>query len=338
MTNRSRLSAAIFVFLGLALGIFLFRDSTHEELGPGDNVILPQQVEKGVHPDEADGADRPVSSESGQPLDGTSSDPVTVVWRPRPKSALHWSEYQGKTYDELRALADAGDGRATAWLAATLAQCSNFPPPQSDAEIETAVEEMRRTHLVPKYANGVATMQDFNNHLDSLEANIEVYEIRARRCSTVPAEYRTGWEDWANRALSVGNMDDLAHGLLYGSMEKNDYVQLLNDLWDSGEPTALVSLSSINLLDYHEGTNPNGQVRQLAYQLAALRLLHDYSRKFEISNNDDEFAKTLSDEIWHLRGQMRPYEIEEAKDLAEEIIGENQNCCLVWPEHYFGDE
>lgn len=335
-TTGIRIVLAIAIVLSLAPGIFLFRISEHEERGSIDNSSLPQKVDERVQPDGSDGADRPVLSESDQSPDGTSTDPVNVVWRARPKSALHGSEYQAKTYDELRALANAGDGRATDWLAAMLAQCNDFLPPQSDAEIETAVAEMRRTHLVPKYTNGVATMQDFSNHLDSLAANIEVNAIRARRYSTVPAEHRADWEDWANRALSAGYMDDLTHSLLHGSMENNDYVQLLNDLWDSGEPTALISLSSIYLLDYHEGTNPNGQVRQLAYVLAALILLRDYSEEFDIPDN--ESAKTLSDEIQYLRRQMRPYEIDEAEEMAEKIIDENQNCCLFWPRHFFKAE
>ena len=328
----------IVLIAGLLSAVYLLRVFDADKLASQNESSLPTVAEDAGQSDAKQGLDSQELIESAQERDAAPPPSPAAVWRPRPETALHWTEYQAKSYMDLRSLAEAGDGRAAAWLAALLAQCRNLPPPQTSAEVDASIDEIRRTHLVPTYSNGVATMQDFNNHLDSLEANIEVYETRARTCSGVPADHRVEWDDWAQRAVSTSHMDDLAHTLLAESMEKDDYVQLLSDLWKSGEPTALVSLSAVNLLDYHKGTNPHGQIHQFAYQLAALNLLRDYYDEFDISPNSNGLAEILSDDIQHLRGQMRQNEIREAEELAEELIEENQNCCLIWPVHFFEDE
>ena len=327
---------ATIVIIGVVLGVYLIHVPAPESPLSQNDSSQPRHTEDENHFGAIDGNE---SDERLVPTRDSNAAPPSsheTEWRRRPQSDHHWTEYLSIPYSELRALAEGGDVRAAAWLAALLAQCRNLPPPQSSVEIDSAIEDMRRTHMVPRYTDDGVTVQDFNNALDSLEANIDVYEKRARTCSDVPTDYRAEWEQWASHAMLAGSMDDLTHGLLAHVMDSDDYLVLLNDLWESGEPTALFSLAARNFVDYHQGINPHGQIRYYAYLQVALTLLNDYYEQNDISPNDQHLATTASGALRHLRRQMLPNEIRQAEKLADNLLEENRNCCLVWPDHLLG--
>lgn len=323
-----RYFVATVVLLGLVLGIYLHKSSEQDIFGarnPENKQLAAQNTDQlDVVADKLDADDPSLSIKETSPVS------IPINWRQRTTSGLHWKEYPTKTYDELRALAESGDGQAAAFLADRLSNCRHLPPPQSSAEIDAAVEEMRRTHMVPRYWNGVETMMDFNNSLESLDDQVELYQTRARRCSTVTTEQRAEWQDWVDRAIAMGSTDLLSHNLLYDSMEKDDYMQLISDLWDAGEPTALFSLAGVDAIAAWQDHDVSRNVRSYAYERAILTLLRDYYEAFDIPHEENAFVG-LETDLANQRQHMHAYEIREAERLAKEIIEKNRNCCLTWP-------
>ena len=262
------------------------------------------------------------------------SDSVRVNWRVRQETSKDWSDYPD-TYEGLRALAEAGDGIAAALLANRLARCNSAPPPQSNGEIDAAIDEMRRTHLVPNYRDGVKTIRDFNNHPESLDSNIEIYEDRARKCGSINLSQRAEWEKWLDYALAMDGNMVIILDLLYASLDEDVYSQLLNDMWNSGDPMALLPLSALYSRDYHLGLNPEptSLTRYYAYQQAMLTLILDYHEEFDIPLRESSAANSIENELSYIRRQMHAHAIREAEELAIEIIERNRNCCLVLPDY-----
>lgn len=335
MRNRMPYILAAVIAAMLVLGAYFFDISGSGVEAPGSDQVARAAMQVSVDLEAND------DGETGEAI-GPDPDAITplmhaglVQWRKRPVEDGVWEDYLSIPYIELRRLAESGDSRAAAWLSHYLSNCRFFPAPQSDFEINAAVEEMRRTHLIPAYFDGGARMQDFNNYLDSLEANIEVYEQRAKACRHVPIEHRGEWEDWASRAFASGYTDDLVHTQFESDLDSADYTQMLNDLWVSGEPTALVSLWLASTREYIKGSAPHAQIESLAYLMTAQRLLKDYIAKLDVSPDASLMSSELSRGIEHLRNVLLPGEIAEAEEISNRLIDENGNCCLAWPSHYF---
>ncbi len=325
---------AIVIVFGLALGVYFLRTPEQDRFGVQDAGGQPQAAENTDQSDEA--ADNLETDGLNRDSGYASPASIAINWRPRPESALRWKDYP-KTYDELRALAEAGDGHAAAMLARLLRECNFVGPPKTDAEIDAAIEEMRRTHKVTWYRDGVETIRDYNNRLESFDATIEKYEKTARKCSATTIEQRAEWENWAGLAMAMGSTDMLIHDMLYASMQRDDYSQLISDQWDAGDPTALFSLAEIHNRDYYQGENPSGQIWDYAYQRAILTLILDYYEEFDIPTDKDGLAN-FEEELSNQRRRMHAHEVREAEELAKEIIEKNQNCCLSWPGYIIDSE
>ena len=189
---------------------------------------------------------------------------------------------------------------------------------------------MRRTHKVPTYWGGYATVTDFNNNLDSLEPNIEIYVRLARKCSAVATEQRGEWKDWADRALALGITDVLLHGTLRDRMESEQYEQLMHDFWEAGEPTALFTLANIYRRAAYVASDPFGHIRAYAHDAAVLALMRDHYESTGVGL-DETGLSGFEDHLAMQRQHMHAHEIDEAEQLAMDIIEKNDNCCLAWP-------
>jgi len=257
--------------------------------------------------------------------------PAGVRWRSRPAPALE--EYP-TTYEELRRLAEKGDGHALAKLSRLLFHCSLAPPPQSDEEIAAVVEEVRRTHRLPVYYEpGVESSVDLNNRLRDLESNIAQYVKRARQCNPVTLKQRAELEEWLLFARSLGATDGLLN--LYQAILPGDaYAQFLDEVWQSGDPMALLEIAAYYYGGYRQGTNPKGHILEYAHYLALADLLRDYAGEFDIPSPHNP-ALIFDNILTERRRDMHAHEIREAEELARAIVGDNSNCCLSFPDSLF---
>lgn len=325
---------AIATVVMLIVGIYFLQDLPQNRSGVQEVGAPPRATGNESNPDAATTdwlSDRP-DAQPPEPIDARSSaNAVAVNWRPRPAGALDWNEYREQSYDELRTLAESGDAQAAVALARRLKLCDFFAgAAKTDAEIDAAIEEMRRSYKVPAYRDGVPEMMDFINHPDSLDSQIDNYEKYARTCSTVTLQQRDEWQDWANRALATGIADLPVQNLMLESMTEDDFLRFVSDIWNAGEPTALFSLSAIHHKAYWEAHDAAARTRAYAYDLASFMLMKDYYDEFDVPL-DQRGLGTLEGDLVDQRRRMHAYEVREAEKLAREIIEKNPNCCLAWP-------
>ncbi len=339
MELRKHYVLAILIVFGLALGIYLLPGPEQDRFGSQDDSSQALTAEFTDQSNEPEDTDNLETHGSDFPAEESSPIALNIDWRQRPEPPLDWREYSTKTYAELRALAEAGNGHAAAMLAYGLGNCSYQPPPQSSDEIAAAAAEMRRTHLVPVYRDGVIDrMMDFNNSLESLDSQIDRYEKSAKRCSAFTVRQRAEWEYWTNIALVIGGpVFGFLHNNLQTSMDKDDYSQLMSDLWDAGDPTALFVLGGINKRAAWQDYDTLGQIRGYAYDLAILTLLIEFESEFGIPPNNQSLDARAKD-LLSQRSRMHEHEIREAEKLAKEIIESNDSCCLTWPDYFFDNE
>ncbi len=328
----------ITIACGLALGAYFLNASFEPDSYRVEDTGGSSKEETIGKESSASSVGRSVKAEShhiASAGDNDASDSIDIQWRPRPSTALDWRDYPS-TYDELRALAEAGDGHAAARLASLLWTCNQLPPPQTAAEIDAAVDEIRRTRLLPIYSRGTEKVVDKNNSLESLEDNIEEYEARARRCSKVTVEQRAELDHWLDRGMAMGSADILLDRLS-SRFDREAYLQLLNDLWDSGDPIALFALAGRRYVDYLEGLDASGHVWAYAYELAITNLVRDFNGEHGIPA-ENSLVPHFEEALAERRRNMPAHEIHEAERIAGEIIENNDNCCLSWPEDLFKNE
>ncbi len=264
---------------------------------------------------------REIDAESGS-LGFFRSD---IRWRSRPK--FKFGDLPGD-YDSLRSLALGGDGDAAWMLYQQFGGCLRAPPIMTEEDVETAISDIRQTHRIPKYDAGELVGYETidGSNPNALVDRLQSFRRSLALCNDIEMEQRHEAEGWL--AYAAENSDFEQAKIVYArSLNSAEGERILLDMWDDGDPRVLKDLIRISEARHASGADPQGHVRAEAFYLVRMKVAMEYfdyqgypgsiivAGLMATDNRDSEL--------------LHEHERNEAERLANKILGENENCCLI---------
>ena len=246
---------------------------------------------------------------------------LPVLWRMKSRDLVVDSEKPlGQQYEELVALANAGNADAAVSLVEITEYCkSSFA---SQEEVDDAVSFAYQTHMLkfPGMAqpSAISEPEKVEEYIDHLVR--EPYQ----RCVSLTPEQKQETDHWLRMAADLG--DSLAM-LEYGRLNEDKELRekYLTESWKGGEADALRLLSEHYGQAYESGESPSNKVLAYTMFLAYERLLdaalegHGPVARGWLHQNQDRLAEMTL--------RMHSYEISQATGMAKELIRSNPACC-----------
>jgi len=238
-----------------------------------------------------------------------------------------------ETFDDyifdLIELADDGVPSAATSVAALLKQCSTVP--RSRADFESHIHNFLDTGIVrspdPAYPD-----LELNQGSDEFNQTYQDLQLQYKLCSKITDQQLSDRAKYRELALERGEYRVLSEEALAAfNSDPARFYELSERSWQLGNVGALSSLS----LSYTLGIAPSSlgkrnHTKAYAYELASFviqeRILSESaSNAYEIDS--------LRVGLDQAKNSLTPQQQQEATELADTIITENDQCCVsIWPK------
>lgn len=240
------------------------------------------------------------------------------------------SKYPVEDYDALKALALKGDPDAAFLLAQWLESCRHAPPPESEQDLERAINDIQQTHRVRSYRDGRLNHGQLKNPSEKQIALAqEVQRRQYKSCNGLALETRDEAADWLDLAEANGSDDARFRRAASGRLAANESIQVLNEIWQEGNPAALLSLSKVYRDEYNSGDWPEAEPKSVGAELAFLVTQDALLREAGMADEIPDNLGQVNAAVLHRLSMLVPYKRDEAYEFARKLLGDNENCCMT---------
>lgn len=247
-------------------------------------------------------------------------DLLDIRWRRHPKAGVELTENLSQDYDVLRHAAEGGDGLAAQMLYENIFTCQKTYATRE--ELEHAIDTLQQTNVIPQPDTGITA------HITEPEKIDEIIENLRRQyasCSRLSIEQRDDEQKWLELAVANGN----SLAMLEYGRALEDPVQagrLFQQAWFLGNADALSFLADRYRESYENGVAPDDKVRWYAALYVFSRLLDAaHGGETGVAARWAQRNRAILDEATK---DMLPHELDEAVELAKQMIRSNSNCCF----------
>ncbi len=248
----------------------------------------------------------------------------------RPMRRIDASNYPVEDYDALKELALKGDSDAAFLLAQWLESCQQAPPPESEKDLEKAINDIEQTHSVRSYREGKLQHGQLKNPTqEQIALAQEVQRRQFKSCNAVSLARRDEADTWLDLAESNGSYEARMRRAASGRLPADESVRVLSELWQAGDPAALLSLSKIYRDEYNSGGWPDAEPKSVGAELAFLITQEALMLEAELSDKTSNHLERVNAAVSHRLSMLVPYKREEAYEFARELLASNQNCCVT---------
>ena len=144
-------------------------------------------------------------------------------------------------------------------------------------------------------------------------------------CAGLSKEQRSEQAEWLKTAADLG--ESLAMIEYSRDIADNDIaIDFLNRAWKTGDIEALPFLAKRYGQSYESGENPQNKVRAYSTFYAYNQLI-----RAGLEGHGDiasRWVKRNQIELDQLEKTLHQHEIEQGRELAEQLVQSNENCCI----------
>lgn len=248
--------------------------------------------------------------------DGSSID---VEWRPKTLvDGYQLPPVSSDDHEDLLYKASLGDPVAAFQLSELLTECRGAH--ESEAELEEAIAHARKTLEIrkPTFTWIARGPQDLERAIHT--SLLTPYE----KCLGLGGAEKEEAEEWLRIAADAGIVKALTS---YSRQFADDYktaAKYLTKAWEAGDAKALTGLTSVYSTAWYQlrerGSPPGNLVRAYASFYAYYKLLG--------ASQERHTAGGLMRAVNAIEGNLSADEIKEGRRRAQQMIVNNENCCL----------